>query len=149
MNRNSVLLSISAALLFSLYCVDGGVAFQIGMNQNAGTAILPTKHVSTTPTPCAGRTAVTCQTQSPQGSGAMATAGSRYTSHVSTTPNSCGGRTGAACTTHRPQGSGAMATGGSQHTNTTSEAAMLLGAGLIALVLLGARRLRHPHGHHA
>ena len=28
-------------------------------------------------------------------------------------------------------------------------AGILFGAGLIALVGLGARRLRHPHGHHA
>jgi len=160
MNRNSVLLSISAALLCSLYFVDGGFAFQIDRNQNArlliaggmkGTATLSTKQVSNMPTPCAGRTAVTCRTQSPQGSGAMATDGSRYTSHVSNTPTPCGGRTGAPCKTQRLHGSGATATDGSQNTMTTSASAAgtLFGAGLIALVLLGARRLRHPHGHHA
>ena len=148
MYRNSVLLSISAALLFSLYFVDGGFAFQIDRNQNAGTASLPTKQVSTAP-PCAGRTGASCRTHSLAGSGAMATAGSRYISHVSNTSNPCGGRTGAPCMTQRLQGSGATATDGSRDTSTTSEAAMLFGAGLIALVLLGARRLRHPHGHHA
>ena len=79
MYRNSVLLSISAALVFSLYFVDGGFAFQIDRNQNAGTASLPTKLVSTAP-PCAGRTGVTCRTQSQPGSGATATDGSRYIS---------------------------------------------------------------------
>ena len=151
MNKNSVLLAIGTGLLFSLFCIDVGLAFQIDGKQNAGTAILPTKHVSNTPTPCAGRTAVTCRTQSRPGSGAMATDGSRYISHISNTPNPCGGRTGAPCTTQSLHGSGATAADGSRYTITTSASAagMLFGTSLIALVVLGARRLRHPHGHHA
>jgi hypothetical protein len=103
------------------------------------------------PIPCAGRTAVTCSTQSQPGSGAMATDGSRYTSHGLNTPTPCGGRTGAPCTTQSLHGSGAPAADGSRYTMTTSASAagMLFSVGLIALVGLGARRLRHPHGHHA
>ena len=155
MNRNSVLLSISAALLFSLYIVDGGHAFQIDRNQNAGTASLPTKQVSTAPNPCTeggkGSTGAPGKQRCPQGSGAMATAGSRYISHVSTTPNPCGGRIGVSCKNQSQQGSGAMATDGSEYTLTTSASAAgtLFGVGLITLVVIGARRLRHPHGHHA
>jgi len=146
MSKNSTLLAIGAGLLLSLSFVDGGHAIQIDKNQ---TANLPSKHISNTPTPCGGRAGVACRTQHPLGSGAMATAGSRYTSQVSKMPNPCGGRTGALCKTQSLHGSGATATDGSRYTSTTSEAAMLFGAGLIALVVLGARRLRHPHGHHA
>jgi len=147
MCRNSALLSIGAALLFSLCFVDGGFAIQLDKNQ---TANLPTKHVSNTPIPCAGRTAATCRTQSRPGSGAMATDGLRYTSQVANTANPCGGRTGAQCTTQSLHGSGATAADGSRYTMTTSASAagMLFGTSLIALVVLGARRLRHPHGHH-
>ena len=150
MCKNSALLSIGAALLFSLFFVDGGFAIQIDRNQNAGTAILPTKHVSNTPTPCAGRTAVTCRTQSQPGSGAMATDGSRYIIHVSNTPNPCGGRTGTPCKQQSLHGSGAPAADESRYTITTSASAagMLFGTSLITLVVLGARRLRHPHGPH-
>jgi hypothetical protein len=89
MYKNSALLSIGAALLFSLFFIDVGHAFQIDRNQNAGvlmagemkgTANLSTKQVSNTPNPCGGRTGATCRKQSPPGSGEMATAGSRYTS---------------------------------------------------------------------
>ena len=159
MNKHSVLLSIGAALFFSLFFFGAGHAFQTDRNQNAGilmademygTASLPFKHVSNTPIPCGGRTGAACWKHSPLGSGAMATDGSRYTYHVSNTPNTCGGRTGAACRNDSPAGSGEMATDGSRYTITTSASAagMLVGVGLITLVGLGAKRLRHPHGHH-
>ena len=160
MYKNPALLTIGAALFFSLFYLDVGFAFQIDRNQNAGvlmagemngTASLSSTQVSNMPTPCGGRTAITCRTQSLQGSGAMATAGSRYISHVSNRPNPCGGRTGASCKTQSLQGSGATATDGSRDTMTTSTSAAgtLFSVSLIALVVLGARRLRHPHGHHA
>ena len=125
MYKNSALLSIGAALFFSLFCIDVGFAFQIDRNQDAriltaggmkGTANLSIKQVSTAPNPC--------------------TEGGK-------------GRTGAPGKQRCPQGSGAMATDGSPDTSTTSAAGMLFGVGLITLVVLGARRLRHPHGHHA
>ena len=62
MYKNSALLSIGAALVLSLFFVDGGHAFQIDRNQNAGivmagdmkgTANLPITQVSNAPTPCA------------------------------------------------------------------------------------------------
>ena len=163
MYKNFALLSIGAALLFSLFFIDAGLAFQIDRNQNAGvlmagemkaTANPPTTQVSNTPNPCGGRTGATCRNQSPQRSGEMATAGSRYTSQVSNTSTPCGGRTGASCTQQSPQGSGATATDGSLYTSASmlvplSAAGILFGAGLIALVGLGASRMRHHHGHHA
>jgi hypothetical protein len=163
MYKNTALLSIGAALLFSLFVVDVGLAFQIDKRQDArilmagemkAAASLPTKQVSNTPAPCAGRTGATCRTQSPQGSGAMATDGSRYTSQVSNTPAPCGGRTGATCGNQSPQGSGATATDGSRYTGASMlvslpAAGILFGAGLIALVGFGASRMRHHHGHHA
>jgi len=147
MNRNSVLLSIGASVLFSLFFVNGGHAFQLDRDQ---TANLPTKQVSNMPTPCAGRTAATCRTQSLPGSGAMATDGSRYVGHVSTMSNPCGGRTAAACTARSPQGSGATASDGSLYTISTSASAagMLFSVVLIALVGLGTSKLRHNNGHH-
>ncbi len=169
MNKNSVLLSIGAALLFSLFLVDGGHAFQIDKRQDArilmagemkGTASLPIKQVSNTPIPCGGRTGATCWKQSPQGSGATATDGALYTSQVSNTPIPCGGRTGGAtCWKQGPQGSGATATDGSLSTSASMLVPLLaagilfggilFGAGFIALVDLGASRLRHHHEHHA
>ena len=164
MSKNSVLLSIGAALLFfSLFVIDGSHAFQIDRNQNAGvlmaaemngTASLPIKQVSNTPIPCGGRTGASCTKQSLTGSGELATAGSRYTSHVSKTPNSCGGRTGASCRLQSPQGSGATATDWSRYTSASIVVPLplvgiLFGAGLIVLVGLGVRGLRHHHGHHA
>ena len=114
MNRNSVLLSIGATLFLSLLCVNGGHAFQLDMDQAAN---LPTKQVSNTPSPCAGRTAATCRTQSQPGSEATVTAGSRYTRHVSNTPNPCTeggkGRTGAPGKKRCPVESGAQRTDGS------------------------------------
>ena len=162
MNKNSVLLSIGAALLLSLFFVDLGHAFKIERGQDARILIAeemkeattpPATQVSNTPILCGGRTGATCRTQSPQGSGATATAGSRYTSQVSNTPIPCGGRTGATCRTQSRQGSGATATAGSLYTNASmlvplSTAGILLGAGFFALVGLGASRLRHHHGHH-
>ena len=162
MYRNSALLSIGAAMVFSLFFFGVGHAFQIEKKQGVltltaaemnGTANLSIKHVSTTPNPCTegglGRTGAPGKQRCPLGSGAMATDGSLYTSQVSNMPISCGGRTATACREHSQPGSGAMATDGSQYTSATSAAGMLFGVGLTALVVLGARRLRHPHGHHA
>jgi hypothetical protein len=158
MYKSSALLSIGAALVFSLFFFGVGHAFQIEKKQDArilmagqmkGTANLSIKQVSTAQIPCGGRTGALCSMNSLPGSGEMATAGSRYTSHGSNTPIPCGGRTGASCTQQSPQGSGATATDGSLNTSATSAAGMLFGVGLTTLVVLGARRLRHPHGHHA
>ena len=163
MNKNSALLAIGATLFFSLFIIDVGLAFQIDRNQNSrvlmagemkGTASLPIKQVSNTPNPCGGRTGATCRNQSTPGSGAMATDGSRHTSQVSNTPNPCGGRTGASCTQQSSQGSGATATDGSLYTSGSMLVPLplvgiLFGAGLIVLVGLGVRGLRHHHGHHA
>ena len=126
MYKNSALLSIGAALLFSLFFIDVGHAFQIEKRQDArivmagemkGTANLAIKQVLNTPNPCGGRTGATCRKESPQGSGATATDGSRYTSASLLVPLSAAG--------------------------------ILFGAGFIALVGLGASRLRHHHEHHA
>jgi hypothetical protein len=163
MYKNSVLFSIGTALFFSLFCIDGGHAFQIDRNHNAGilmagdmkgTASLPITQVSNTPNPCGGRTGVTCRNQSPPGSGAMATDRSRYTSQVSNMSTPCGGRTGAACRMQSPPASGATATDGSLYTSASMLEALptvgiLFGAGLIVLIGFGASRLRHHHGHHA
>jgi hypothetical protein len=89
MYRNSALLSIGAALVFSLFFFGVGHAFQIDRNQDArilmaaqmkGTASLPIKQVSNAPNPCTeggkGRTGAPGKQRCPLGSGAMATAGS-------------------------------------------------------------------------
>ena len=166
MNKNFALLSIGAALLLPLFVVDLGHAFQIDKRQAArilmagemkGTANPAATQVSSTPIPCAGRTGATCRTQSRQGSGATATAGSLYTSQVSNAPIPCGGRTATTCRTQSRQGPGATATDRSLYTSASmlvplSTAGILLGAGFITLVGLGASRLRHHqgnHGHHA
>ena len=163
MNRNFAVLSIGAALVFSLFFFGVGHAFQIDRNQDAlilmagqmtGTADLSIKQVSHTPTPCAGRTAATCRTQSQPGSGTMATDGSRYTTHVSNTPNPCGGRTAATCRTQSQAGSGAPATDGSRYISESlivslPAAGVMVGAGLIALFGLGTKKLRQHHEHHA
>ena len=152
MNKNSALLTIGAALLLSLSFVDGGHAIQIDMNQ---TANLPIKQVSNSSTPCGGRSGLACRTQRSLGSGAMATVGSRYTSQVSTMPNPCGGRSGLTCKNQRLQGSGTTATQAAEMNSlagvSSPTANILFGAGLVVITLvgLGARRLRHPHGHHA
>jgi hypothetical protein len=163
MYKNSALLSIGAALVFSLFFFGVGHAFQIDRNQDArvlmagemnGAASLSAKQVSNTPTPCAGRTAATCRTQSQPGSGAMATDGSRYTNHVSNTPNPCGGRTAATCRTQSQPGSAAMATDGSRYISESllvslPAAGVIVGAGLIALFGLGTKKLRQHHEYHA
>ena len=164
MNKNVALLSIGAALFFSLGVVDLSHAFQNEKKQGApiqmagevnGTATAPTTQVSTPPNPCGGRTGAPCRTQSPPGLGDMATVGSLYISQVSTTPIPCGGRTaGATCRTQSPPGSGAPATEGSLYTSASmlvplSAVGILFGAGFIVLIGLGASRLRHHHGHHA
>jgi hypothetical protein len=123
MYKNSTLLSIGSALVFSLFCIDAGLAGQIDKKQDAcnlmaremkGTAPLSIKHVSNTPTPCGGRTGASCRKDSPAGSGAMATDGSRYTI-----------------------------------TTSAAAACILFGASLIVLVAICARKLRHHHGHQA
>lgn len=132
MYKNSALLSISAALLFSLFCIDVGFAFQIDRNQNArvltagetkGRANPPTTQVSNTPNPCTesgqGRTGAPGKQRCPLGSGAMAPDGSRYTSQVSNTPTPCGGRTESTCTKQSPPVSGEQAKVGALHTTTT------------------------------
>ena len=89
MYKNSTLLSIGAALVLSLFFVDGGHAFQIDKNQYAGvlmagdmkgTANLPITQVSNTPNPCGGRTGAGCRKQSTPRSGEKATDGTLYTS---------------------------------------------------------------------
>jgi len=160
MDRKSALLSIGAALVFSLFFFGEGHAFQIDRNQDArilmaghmnGTVTLSTKHVSSTPNPCTegglGRTGAPGKQRCPLGSGAKAPDGSL--NQVSNTPYACGGRTGTTCREHSQPGSAAMAPDGSRDTSPTSAASMLFGVGITALVVLGARRLRHPHGHHA
>ena len=125
MYKNFALLSIGAALVFSLSFFDESQAFQIEKRQDSrivmggemkGTANPTSKQVSNTPNSCGGRTGATCRQQSPQGSGAMATDGSRYTSESMLVPLPLVG--------------------------------ILFGAGLIVLVGLGVRGLRHHHGHH-
>ena len=105
MCKNSALLSIGAALVFSLFFFGVGHAFQIEKKQDAriltagqmqGTATLSTKQVSNAPNPCGGRTGTLCSKNSLPGSGEMATLGSQYTTQVSNTPYPCGGRTGSA-----------------------------------------------------
>ena len=126
MYKNSALLSIGAALLFSLFFIDVGHAFQIEKRQDArivmagemkGTANLATKQVSNTPNPCGGRTGASCRQQNQQGTVAAATDGSLYTS--------------------------------ASMLELLPAAGILFGAGLIVLIGLGASRLRHHHGHHA
>ena len=92
MNKNSALLSIGAALLFSLFFIDLGHAFEIDKKQDArilmagdmkGTSNSATTQVSTTP-PCTdaamGRTGTPCKRHSPPESAKKATDGSLYTS---------------------------------------------------------------------
>lgn len=163
MYRNSALLSIGAALVFSLFFFGVGHAFQIEKRQGVytltaaemkGTASLPIKQVSNAPTPCGGRTgALLCSTNTTPGSGEMATVGSRYTTQVSTTPIPCGGRTGAPCSQNSPIGSGATATDGSLYTSGSMLVPLplvgiLFGAGFIALVGFGVRGWRNNHEHH-
>ena len=134
MYKNSALLSIGAALLCSLFFVDVGHAFQIDRSQDAhiqmatdmkGTANLPTRQVSIAPNPC--------------------TAGGK-------------GRAGAPGMKRCPSGSGeqatdariAMAADMNSWTGVPLQVAgILFVAGLISLVGLGLRGLRHYHGHHA
>ena len=126
MNKNFALLSIGAALLFSLNFIDLGHAFQIEKREGARTLM-------------AGDMKGTANPAATQGSN---------------TTYPCGGRTGATCRTQNRQGSGATVTDESLNTTASmlvplSAAGILFGAGFIALVGLGARKLRHPHGHHA
>jgi hypothetical protein len=137
MYKNSALLSIGAALLFSLFFIDVGHAFQIvDRRQDArivmagemkGTANLATTQVSTTPNPCnaggKGRTGAPCTKQSQPGSGEKAADEALYTSQVPNTSNPCTeggkGRTGAPGMKRCPSGSGEQATDESRYTTTT------------------------------
>ena len=175
MYKNTALLSIGAALLFSLFVVDVGHAFQTDRKMDAsivmagdmkGTANLSTAQVSNTPNPCTvggkGRIGAPGAKLCPLESEKMATNGSLYTRHVSTTPNPCTeggkGRTGAPGTKQCLPGPGEQATDArivmaadmNSWTGVLLQiASILFVAGFIALVGLGARKLRHPHGHHA
>ena len=124
MNKNSALLSIGAALLFSLFFIDLGHAFQIDKKQDArtlmagevkGTANAPTTQVSNMPNPCTdaamGRTGAPCKRHSPPGS-----------AQVSNTPpctDAAMGRTGTPCKRHSPPVSAKKATDGSLYTSAT------------------------------
>jgi len=93
MFKNSTLLSIGAALLFSLFFLGVGHAFQIEKRQGVrpvmagevkGTANLPIKQVSNLPNPCTeggkGRTGAPDKKRCPQESAGKVTAGSLHTS---------------------------------------------------------------------
>ena len=98
MNRNSALLSIGAALLWSLFMSDVGHAAQTESRQDArhlmaadmnGTANAPATQVSNRPNPCSivgakGRTRATCGKQRLPGSGERATVQSQYLSAIIT-----------------------------------------------------------------
>jgi hypothetical protein len=93
MYKNSALLSIGAALLLSLFCIDVGLAFQIVdrrkdasivmAGEMKGTANTPTKQVSNTPNPCTeggkGRTGAPGKKRCPLDSGEKATVGALTT----------------------------------------------------------------------
>ena len=175
MYKNYALLSIGAALLCSLFFVDVGHAFQIDRSQDAhiqmatdmkGTANLPTRQVSIAPNPCTaggtGRTGAPGTKRCPSGSADHATAGSLYSRQVSTTSSPCTeggtGRTGAPGTKRCPSGSAdhvtaariVMAADMNSWTGVPLQVVgILFVAGLIALVGLGLRGLRHHHRHHA
>src|SRR6267378_1981633 len=126
MYRNSAVLSIGAALVFSLFFFGVGHASQIQKRQGIrtltaaemnGTVNPSTTQVSNMPIPCGGRSGAICRMQSPLGLGAMATDGSRYTS--------------ASMLVSLP----------------VAGILFGFGAGLITLVGLGASRLRHHDGH--
>ena len=175
MNKHTALLSIGAALLCSLFVVDVGHAFQIEKRQGAriqmaggmnGTANLAATQVLTTPNPCTvggrGRTGAPGKKQCLPGSGAQATDGARYTRQVSNTPSPCTeggkGRTGAPGTKQCLPGLGEQATDApivmAADMNSLAgvpvqASGILFVAGLIVVVGLGLRGLRHHHGHHA
>ena len=175
MYKNSALLSIGAALLFSLFFLGVGHAFQIARNQDAhivmagdmkGTTNLSATQVSNTANPCTvggkGRVGAPGTKLCSSGSGDKATDGALYTRQVSTTANPCTvggkGRTGAPGTKLCPSGSGEQATDtriviAAEMNNLAGvplpAVSILFIAGLIALAGLGLRGLRHHHGHHA
>ena len=134
MHKNSALLSIGATLLFSLFFVDVGHAFQTDRKKDAriqmaaeikGTANLSTTQASIAPNPCTeggkGRTGAAGTKRCPSGPGEQAADGSFYTRHVSTTPTTCTeggkGRTGAPCKKQSLPGSGEQAADGSLYTS--------------------------------
>ena len=175
MYKNSALLSIGAALFCSLIFVDVGHAFQIDRSQDAhiqmaadmkGTANLPTRQVSIAPNPCTaggkGMAGAPGTNRCPSAAGELATAGPLYTRQISTTANPCTaggkGRAGAPGMKRCPSGSADHAT--AAHIVMAADmnswtgvplqvAGILFVVGLIALVGLGLRGLRHHHGHHA
>jgi hypothetical protein len=93
MNKNSVLLSIGAVLLGSLFVADLGHAAQTERKPDGlylmeaamnGTTNAPTTQVSNKPNPCPvggkGRSRALCGKQSPSGSGGKAIVQSQYLS---------------------------------------------------------------------
>jgi hypothetical protein len=68
MSKNFALLSISAALLFSLFLFGVGHAFQIDLKKHAqmkATENSLTAQVSNKPKPCSGRDAEACRKYGP------------------------------------------------------------------------------------
>ena len=95
MNMNSALLSISAALFWSLFLSDAGHATQTERRQAppnvmtaemSGSVNAPATPISNTPTPCAmtgkGRTRALCENHSLFRSGERTTVASQYLSTV-------------------------------------------------------------------
>ena len=134
MYKNSALLSIGAALVFSLFYIGIGHAVQIEKKQGAriqmagemkGTANPPTTHVPTTLNPCneggKGKAGAPGKMRCPPESGEQATDGALYTRQVLNTPNPCTeggkGRTGAPCKKRSLLGSGEQATDGARSTS--------------------------------
>jgi uncharacterized protein YggE len=92
MSKNFTLLSISAALLISLFSVGVGQAVQIDWKKQARIKVstnAQTTHVPNTAVPCGGRNAVVCKVET-----------TAQTTQVSNAANPCGGRNTAACKKH-------------------------------------------------
>ena len=136
MHKNTALLSIGATLLYSLFFVDVGHAFQtdrkkdtriLTASETKGTANLSTTQASITPNPCTdggkGRTGAAGTKRCPPESGEQTTDGDRYTRQASTTPTPCAeggkGRTGAPSKKRCPIESGDQAADGSFYTSAT------------------------------
>lgn len=98
MSKNSLLLTIGIALLWSLFIFEVGHAVQTENGQAAtpssvaaevnGTALAPIAQLSNTPSPChvsgKGRTRAICEKQSLPGSGAQVADWSQYASAMFT-----------------------------------------------------------------
>ena len=136
MHKNTALLSIGATLLYSLFFVDVGHAFQTDRKKDAriltaakskSTANLSTTQASIAPNPCTdggkGRTGAAGTKRCPPESGEQTTDGDRYTRQASTTPTPCAeggkGRTGAPSKKRCPIESGDQAADGSFYTSAT------------------------------